>query len=288
MNKEYLEIKQLHNKFGFPISETPVSLTEERAEERYGMLLEKINEFLEIAKDQVLDKGDDPFYMFSHAYNTIKEFDITSQAEALIDTIYLALGTLVEMGVNPDILFRIVQHANMSKLWEDGKPHYNEMGKVIKPAGWEDPHSKLQVAVDKMKDGLQIEPYSEDYMLEYQYKEVRNFHLAFNHPVASNPTLLTVDRAEARHSWMLEEINEFLDAVKKQDIVEQADAMIDTIYFALGTLVEMGINPQELFDIVHNANMRKILSDGQLKYANSDDAFNTTQKLLLTVRKMYK
>ena len=40
---------------------------------------------------------------------------------------------------------------------------------------------------------------------------------------------------------MLEKIIEFLDAVKEQDIVEQADTMIDTIYFALGTLVEMGI-----------------------------------------------
>lgn len=54
---------------------------------------------------------------------------------------------------------------------------------------------------------------------------------------------------------MLKEINEFLDAVKEQDIVEQADAMIDTIYFALGTLVEMGVQPEQLFDIVQHANM---------------------------------
>ena len=58
---------------------------------------------------------------------------------------------------------------------------------------------------------------------------------------------------------MLEEINEFLDAVKEQDIVEQADAMIDTIYFALGTLVEMGVQPEQLFDIVQHANMSKLL-----------------------------
>lgn len=45
-------------------------------------------------------------------------------------------------------------------------------------------------------------------------------------------------------------INEFLEASEKQDIVEQADATIDTIYFALGTLVEMGIEPDELFYIV--------------------------------------
>ena len=68
----------------------------------------------------------------------------------MIDTIYFALGTLVEMGVKPGELFDIVQKANMSKLWPDGTPHYNESGKVIKPEGWENPHPKLQLAIRKM------------------------------------------------------------------------------------------------------------------------------------------
>ena len=85
--------------------------------------------------------------------DAVKEQDIVEQADAMIDTIYFALGTLVEMGVQPDILFRIVQNANMSKLWPDGKPHYNEMGKVIKPEGWQDPHKKLELAIKKMNYG---------------------------------------------------------------------------------------------------------------------------------------
>lgn len=92
-------------------------------------MLEEINEFLEAAE----------------------EGDIVEQADAMIDVIYFALGTLVEMGIKPDKLFDIVQYANMSKLWEDGKPHYNEMGKVIKPSTWEDPHEKLKDAIDSMK-----------------------------------------------------------------------------------------------------------------------------------------
>lgn len=55
------------------------------------------------------------------------------------------------MGVSPDELFYIVQEANMSKLWSDGRPHYNDMGKVIKPQGWQDPHPKLELAINKMK-----------------------------------------------------------------------------------------------------------------------------------------
>ena len=128
MNKEYNEVKKFHQAFNHPVSEIPVSLSEERAKKRYAWMLEEINEFLKATENK----------------------DIVEQADAMIDTIYFALGTLVEMGVEPDPLFEIVQHANMSKLWEDGKPHYNEMGKVIKPKGWEDPHYKLEASINKM------------------------------------------------------------------------------------------------------------------------------------------
>ena len=128
MNKEFEAVRKFHQAFGHPTSDKPISLTEDRAKKRYAWMLEEINEFLDAVKEQ----------------------DVVEQADAMIDTIYFALGTLVEMGVQPDVLFRIVQHANMSKLWEDGKPHYNEMGKVIKPKGWENPHSKLQLAIKRM------------------------------------------------------------------------------------------------------------------------------------------
>ena len=129
MNKEFEEVRAFHQAFGHPVSNVPVSLTEDRAKKRYAWMLEEINEFLDAVKEQ----------------------DIVEQADAMIDTIYFALGTLVEMGVQPGILFNIVQNANMSKLWPDGKPHYNGMGKVIKPEGWQDPHKKLELTIQNMK-----------------------------------------------------------------------------------------------------------------------------------------
>ena len=69
----------------------------------------------------------------------------------MIDLIYFALGTLVEMGVEPEELFNVVQQANMSKLWEDGKPRYNKKdGKVIKPDNWEDPKPKIKALIDNL------------------------------------------------------------------------------------------------------------------------------------------
>ena len=271
MNKEFQEVREFHQAFGHPTSDVPVSLTEDRAKKRYAWMLEEINEFLDAVKEQ----------------------DVVEQADAMIDTIYFALGTLVEMGVQPDVLFRIVQHANMSKLWADGKPHYNEMGKVIKPEGWENPHSKLQQAVQNMNYGSSIDSSSVDYMLDYQYNEVRMFHQAFGHPTSDVPVSLTEDRAKKRYAWMLEEINEFLDAVKEQDVVEQADAMIDTIYFALGTLVEMGVQPGILFDIVQHANMSKLWPDGKPHYNEMGKVIkpegweNPHPKLQLAIRKMH-
>ncbi len=77
--------------------------------------------------------------------------DIYEQADAMIDLIYFALGTMVEMGLEADELFDIVQSANMAKLFPDGKPHYNPKdGKVIKPEGWEDPAPKIKACIDAM------------------------------------------------------------------------------------------------------------------------------------------
>ena len=77
--------------------------------------------------------------------------DIYEQADAMIDLMYFALGTMVEMGLEADELFAIVQQANMAKLWPDGKPHYNPKdGKVIKPEGWEDPAPKIKAYIDSV------------------------------------------------------------------------------------------------------------------------------------------
>jgi len=67
----------------------------------------------------------------------------------MVDLIYFALGTLVEMGVRPGRLFDIVHEANMKKLWPDGKVHYAEDGKVIKHPSWQPPEPQLMREIDR-------------------------------------------------------------------------------------------------------------------------------------------
>lgn len=117
-------VREFQIAFKNPAPEEQVMLEPERAGKRYKWMLEEIDEFLEA--DNIYD-----------------------QADAMIDLIYFALGTMVEMGVKPQKLFEIVHAANMKKLWEDGKPHYNSDGKTIKPAGWADPFPLIKEEIDK-------------------------------------------------------------------------------------------------------------------------------------------
>jgi len=94
-----------------------------------------------------------------------------------------------------------------------------------------------------------------------EWELVRNFMAHTYQPVAECPEMLKSSRSNLRAKWMIEEILEF---TKAESVYEQADAIMDLIYFSLGTLVEMGVPPQPLFDVIHDANMRKRLHNGSI------------------------
>ena len=62
----------------------------------------------------------------------IKNNDLKEVADALTDILYVTYGAGHAFGINLDKCFEEVQQSNMSKLSEDGKPIYNEAGKVMK------------------------------------------------------------------------------------------------------------------------------------------------------------
>lgn len=127
MNHAWLKVVEFHQAYSVPRQDKPTLLTRDRVAKRAKWMEEEIEE---LRQAQTL----------------------TEQADAMIDLIYLALGTLVEMGVKPQRLFDIVHHANMSKLWQDGKPRYRESdGKVIKPPTWQDPDPLLEQEIKRQK-----------------------------------------------------------------------------------------------------------------------------------------
>jgi len=123
-------VKDFHKAFNHPYAEIPTLMSMEVAKNRYKWMKEEIDEFLEATENG----------------------DIYEQVDAMIDNIYFALGTLVQIGVSPAKVFKVVQDANMSKLWEDGKPRFREGdGKIIKPPTWQDPHDKIREVIDMMR-----------------------------------------------------------------------------------------------------------------------------------------
>ena len=58
--------------------------------------------------------------------------DLLEVADALTDILYVTYGAGHAFGINLDKCFEEVQNSNMSKLGEDGKPIYNDSGKVMK------------------------------------------------------------------------------------------------------------------------------------------------------------
>lgn len=68
----------------------------------------------------------------SELEEAMKTKNLKEVADALTDILYVTYGAGYAYGIDLDQCFKEVQRANMSKLGEDGKPIYNEKGKVMK------------------------------------------------------------------------------------------------------------------------------------------------------------
>ena len=62
----------------------------------------------------------------------MQDENLLEVADALTDILYVTYGAGHAFGIDLDKCFEEVQNSNMSKLGEDGKPIYNESGKVMK------------------------------------------------------------------------------------------------------------------------------------------------------------
>ena len=74
--------------------------------------------------------------------NAIKTKNLKEIADALTDILYVTYGAGHAYGIDLDKCFSEVQRSNMSKLGEDGKPIYNEKGKVMKGPKYFEPNLK--------------------------------------------------------------------------------------------------------------------------------------------------
>ena len=76
-------------------------------------------------------------------------------------------------------------------------------------------------------------------------------------PMSIDPHLLPASEASYFARFIMEELSEYLRACEENSLVDAADAVIDLVYVALGCAHAMGIPFDELFGVVHRANMAK-------------------------------
>lgn len=90
------------------------------------------------------------------------------------------------------------------------------------------------------------------------YKDVKKFHEKFGLLIGQRPQRLTKRKLNERVEFLQEELDELKLAVESDNFPEQADALVDIVYVALGTAVMMGLPWKELWDDVQRANMEKV------------------------------
>ena len=98
---------------------------------------------------------------------------------------------------------------------------------------------------------------------------VEEFHRIYKLGNSEKPIgKLENQKENLRFELMKEENDEYLEAAKKGDIVEVADALGDMMYILCGTIIEHGMQHiiEEVFDEIHRSNLSKLDENGNPIY----------------------
>ena len=106
----FQKVKKFMQTFGQEVKLKPSFSTEKINDLRYNLVKEELEEL----KQAIVNK------------------DLLEVADALTDIIYVTYGAGHAFGIDLDSCFEEVQNSNMSKLGDNGKPIYNDAGKVMK------------------------------------------------------------------------------------------------------------------------------------------------------------
>ena len=101
------------------------------------------------------------------------------------------------------------------------------------------------------------------------FEKVGLFMKTFGQEVKTKPSLSTNKINDLRISLISEELEEFKEAIKNNDLKEVADALTDILYVTYGAGHSFGIDLDKCFDEVQNSNMSKLDENGKPIYNES-------------------
>lgn len=102
--------------------------------------------------------------------------------------------------------------------------------------------------------------------MKKQLDSVKQFHTTFKLGYSQTPKSdLEPSKYELRYNLMKEENEEYLEAVKNNDLTEIADALGDMLYILCGTIIEHGLQDkiEAVFDEIQRSNMSKLDKNGE-------------------------
>ena len=106
----FQKVKNFMETFGQQGKSSPSLSTDKINDLRYNLIKEELDEFKQALENK----------------------DLLEVADALTDILYVTYGAGHAFGIDLDACFEEVQNSNMSKLGENGKPIFNDQGKVMK------------------------------------------------------------------------------------------------------------------------------------------------------------
>ncbi len=113
----FQKVKTFMQTFGQEVKLIPSFSTEKINDLRYSLIQEELDELKQ----------------------AIENKDLLEVADALTDILYVTYGAGHAFGIDLDSCFEEVQNSNMSKLGNNGKPIYNDAGKVMKGSNFYKP-----------------------------------------------------------------------------------------------------------------------------------------------------
>ena len=124
--------------------------------------------------------------------------------------------------------------------------------------------------------------------MKNKLKSVAEFHEVFKIGNAENLTLIDEKNYTLRYNLQKEENEEYLDACKREDMVEIADALGDQLYILCGTILKHGLQHkiEEVFDEIHRSNMSKLDENGQPIYREDGKVMKSNRYFRPDIKKI--
>lgn len=143
-------VREFHEVFGHPIQEAPLTPPVDRIKLRLNLIIEEQVEMIQACggdkpRNAHLSRAAD---LMSRAMEQIRmakdyefdEVDLVAVADSLGDQDYVVSGAALEFGIPHEKVVAEIHRSNMTKAGPDGKPIYDEHGKVIKGPDYEQPN----------------------------------------------------------------------------------------------------------------------------------------------------